>query len=299
VVRLREISVPISFTRVFPDQGSVPDADQLQSQTNQIEVKEQFVADLNTDKLYACEGFGEGIFISFDSEVLTAWYDANQDRLSLEYRDLIRGMRYGNGEKKHVLLKTAIHSLVHCLMIQMSVDSGYALTALRERIYCSTDGEEYYGALIYTTSPDKCGTLGGVSRYADKDEFMVLLKKALAFSEHCDNDPLCSDHPSGRSSKSSCFACIFIPETSCSHFNQWLDRKLVRNVPTSKRPWKGLFDDVDISTTIELPTEPVTDEDPIPGCSYILEDGRVIWGYDACNPVDKSKLKFRISDENN
>ena len=299
VVRLREISVPISFTRVFPDQGSVPEADQEQPQANQIEVKEQFVAELGTNKLYACEGFGEGIFISFDTEVLTAWYEANQDRLSLEYRDLIRGMRHGNGEKKHVLLKTAIHTLVHCLMIQMSVDSGYALTALRERIYCSADGDEYYGALIYTTSPDKCGTLGGVSRYADKDEFMVLLKKALAFSEHCDNDPLCSDHPSGRSSKSSCFACVFIPETSCSHFNQWLDRKLVRNEQTSRRPWTGLFDDEGISATVEWPTEPITDEDPVPGCSYILEDGTEIWGYDACNSIDKSKLKFRISDENN
>lgn len=298
VVRLREISVPISFTRVYPDQDSVPESNSDKSFANAIDVKEQFVAKGDTNVLYACEGFGEGVFISFDADVLSAWYEENGKMLEREYRDLIRGQRHGCLEKKQVLLKTAIHTLVHCLMIQMSVESGYALTALRERIYCSTDGEEYYGALIYTTSADKCGTLGGVSRYADKDEFMSLLHKALLFSEHCDNDPLCSDHPSGRSSKSSCFACVFLPETSCSHFNQWLDRKLVRNQQSSKRPWKGLFSDENVlSGTCDYPTAELTDEDPVPGCSYVLDDGSVVWGYDASEPIDRSKLKSRIADE--
>ena len=298
VVRLREISVPISFTRVYPDQDSVPESTSDQSSANAIDVKEQFVAKSDTNVLYACEGFGEGVFISFDADVLSAWYEENGKRLEREYQDLIRGQRHGCLEKKQALLKTAIHTLVHCLMIQMSVESGYALTALRERIYCSTDGDEYYGALIFTTSADKCGTLGGVSRYADRDEFMSLLHKALLFSEHCDNDPLCSDHPSGRSSKSSCFACVFLPETSCSHFNQWLDRKLVRNQQSSKRPWKGLFgDDNVLSVTNNFPTADLTDEDPVPGCSYILDDGSVVWGYDASEPIDRSKLKFRIADE--
>ena len=299
VIRLREISVPISFTRVYPDQDSVPAPAPDQPSVKAIEVKEQFVATNNTEALYACEGFGEGVFISFDAAVLSAWYDENEKKLEGEYRDLIRGQRHGSLEKKYVLLKSAIHTLVHCLMIQMSVESGYALTALRERIYCSTDGEEYYGALIFTTSADKCGTLGGVSRYADKDEFMALLQKALLFSEHCDNDPLCSDHPSGRSSKSSCFACVFLPETSCAHFNQWLDRKLMRNWQSSKRPWIGLFnEDSVLSASSGLPTTELTDEDPIPGCSYLLNDGTPVWGYDASEPIDRSKLKARIVDEN-
>ena len=299
VVRLREISVPISFTRVYPDQDSVPEPTSDQPTATAIAVVEQLVAPDDTDVLYACEGFGEGVFISFDAAVLSAWYDENEKKLEGEYRDLIRGQRHGNFEKKYVLLKSAIHTLVHCLMIQMSVESGYALTALRERIYCSTDGEEYYGALIFTTSADKCGTLGGVSRYADKDEFMTLLRKALLFSEHCDNDPLCSDHPSGRSSKSSCFACVFLPETSCAHFNQWLDRKLMRNWQSSKRPWIGLFnEDSVLSASSDLPTTELTDEDPIPGCSYLLNDGTPVWGYDASEPIDRSKLKARIVDEN-
>ena len=299
VVRLREISVPISFTRVYPDQDSVPEQPSDQPTGTAIAVVEQLVAPNDTDVLYACEGFGEGVFISFDAAVLSAWYDENEKKLEGEYRDLIRGQRHGSLEKKYVLLKSAIHTLVHCLMIQMSVESGYALTALRERIYCSTDGEEYYGALIFTTSADKCGTLGGVSRYADKDEFMTLLRKALLFSEHCDNDPLCSDHPSGRSSKSSCFACVFLPETSCAHFNQWLDRKLMRNWQSSKRPWIGLFnEDSVLSASSDLPTTELTDEDPIPGCSYLLNDGTPVWGYDASEPIDRSKLKARIVDEN-
>lgn len=299
VVRLREISVPISFTRVYPDQDSVPEQPSDQPTATAIAVVEQLVAPNDTDVLYACEGFGEGVFISFDAAVLSAWYDENEKKLEGEYRDLIRGQCHGSLEKKYVLLKSAIHTLVHCLMIQMSVESGYALTALRERIYCSTDGEEYYGALIFTTSADKCGTLGGVSRYADKDEFMTLLRKALLFSEHCDNDPLCSDHPSGRSSKSSCFACVFLPETSCAHFNQWLDRKLMRNWQSSKRPWIGLFnEDSVLSASSDLPTTELTDEDPIPGCSYLLNDGTPVWGYDASEPIDRSKLKARIVDEN-
>lgn len=298
VVRLREISVPISFTRVYPDQDSVPDPDPSQLSTKTVVVKEQLVANQSTEALYACEGFGEGVFVSFDEVVLSAWYSENEKKLEREYRDLIRGQRHGILEKKYVLLKTAIHTLVHCLMIQMSVESGYALTALREKIYCSTDGGEYYGALIYTTSADKCGTLGGVSRYADGSEFMALLRKALLFSEHCDNDPLCSDHPSGRSSKSSCFACVFLPETSCSHFNQWLDRKLIRNHQSSKRPWNGLFNDENGSLVgNDLPTVELTDDDPVPGCSYVLNDGSLLWGYDASNPIDRMQIKARIVDD--
>ena len=73
----------------------------------------------------------------------------------------------------------------------------------------------------------------------------------------------------------------------------------MRNWQSSKRPWIGLFnEDSVLSASSDLPTTELTDEDPIPGCSYLLNDGTPVWGYDASEPIDRSKLKARIVDEN-
>lgn len=260
VSRMREVSVLTEFTRLYASsrhEGDAQDDNQQDDAINReahpqdenndqdVQVRPQKIANRDTNWLPACEGFGEGIFVSVSVEHLKAWYEENEGKLHEEYEKLIRGVHRDDADEKEQVLRTVLHTLSHCMMVQMAVDSGYSLTALKEKIYCSTrngEGNEFYGILIYTTSPDKCGTLGGLVRYGDEDDFISMLTNALLYAEHCSSDPLCSENSFGAGSRASCFACTFLPETSCSMFNRWLDRLWLRNDPTKNRPWKGAFD---------------------------------------------------------
>lgn len=52
-----------------------------------------------------------------------------------------------------------LHTFSHLLIKQMSMSSGYSSSAIRERIYF---GDNMAGILLYTGSPDKEGSLGGL-----------------------------------------------------------------------------------------------------------------------------------------
>lgn len=245
VDRVREVSVPTHFTRLY---ASAADAsNKTDKEGSPITVRKQLIAAKDATWLPACESFGEGVFVSVSAEHLNGWYENNQKAFSGEYSSLVQSVHDdadGPHQPQERVLFTVLHTLCHCLMTRMAISSGYSLTALKEKIYCSTGDDKnapFYGFLIYTVSADKCGTLGGLARFGEVNEFKSVLVQALTYAEHCSADPLCAEHPSGIASRASCFACTFLPETSCSHFNRWLDRLFVRNRPSEKRGWEGVF----------------------------------------------------------
>jgi hypothetical protein len=120
-------------------------------------------------------------------------------------------------------------------MSELSLECGYPLSSLKERVYSSAVGQaDRYGLLIYTSTAGGQGTLGGLSGMAHR--VGELLTRAIKHLELCSNDPICAEHsPDGDHDDrhlhgAACHACLLIPETSCEARNTRLDRSLL--VPT-------------------------------------------------------------------
>jgi hypothetical protein len=113
------------------------------------------------------------------------------------------------------------------MIATLSLESGYSSSALRERLYV---GANMAGLLIYTSTPDADGTMGGLSRQARKGRLEGLILQALADQELCSADPLCGEGLATRGANgnhAACHSCAFLPETSCEMFNSFLDRSLL------------------------------------------------------------------------
>ena len=123
---------------------------------------------------------------------------------------------------------TIAHTLAHTLMKEISIESGYPLTQIRDKIYYNLRENEM-GILIYTTSMNESGTMGGLVAMAETGNFEKLLHQAINKTKWCTLDPICLEPPLKNSpiirKPGACHHCIFIPETSCTYFNQSLDRK--------------------------------------------------------------------------
>ena len=75
------------------------------------------------------------------------------------------------------------------------------------------------------------GTLGGLARQAEPDLFEPLFLNALSSIDWCSSDPLCLNGISSASESfnlAACHACLLVPETSCEHYNRYLDRAMLR-----------------------------------------------------------------------
>lgn len=136
-----------------------------------------------------------------------------------------------------------IHTLSHLLIKELSMSSGYSSSSLRERIYYSDeDGQEMYGILIYTSSSDSEGTLGGLVKQGVPEKFFELLTAALEKAKWCSFDPVCIESNSqGRESlnAAACHACSLISETSCEKMNVFLDRSVL--IGSIEEPYLGFF----------------------------------------------------------
>lgn len=227
--KLLEVRALTSFTRI--DYASGMDDDGMGASRAPIYKERQ-------DWLPAVEVRGEGIFIELKEAALASWeaQPAVENRaaaIEQKYRawaaergvdaDDFPGARY-------VLL----HSLAHVLMRQLALDCGYSESAVRERIYSSTDPErKMAGILLYTASADSEGSLGGLVDLGTKERFPNLIHNALENAKRCSSDPLCADHQPdvhATINGAACHACVLAPETSCEAFNRFLDRNFL--VPT-------------------------------------------------------------------
>ena len=183
----------------------------------------------------AIENRGEGVFIAFREESIAAW----QERPAVRKRgdQLVEGF---NAWCRAKGLRDArfpglpyimLHTLSHLLVTAVSLECGYAASAIRERVYA---GESGYGILLYTGTPGSEGTLGGLVEVGKRIEHHLAV--ALEAGRLCSNDPVCAQHRSDDPLEerflhgAACHGCLLVAESSCERRNELLDRALV--VPT-------------------------------------------------------------------
>lgn len=214
--RLREVRALYGFSRVTP----MP-----------TDTTNPRLADLSQNPLRwlpATEVLGEGIFVRLDESLVVRWEKSQlaEERqtaitTSLERRAVESGVDSPPPPSARFI---AIHSLAHMVLQELSLDAGYPVGSLRERIYAAGDQA---GFLIYTASSDAAGSLGGLAALAEKTLFAHMLETAASRASWCSNDPVCSESgPSGADglNLAACHACLLLPETSCEHRNIYLDR---------------------------------------------------------------------------
>ena len=232
VERLREVKALVGFTRI-ESPGEFSDAEEVPAEQRAPLSRRppQWVP--------ATEVRGEGIFLKFNAEAISAWAarPAVQQRGAAFLRTYqqwraARGLPAdthfpGMG---YILL----HSFSHALMRQLVLECGYTAASIRERLYWSQPGhdtEPMAGVLLYTAAPDSEGTLGGLVSLGRPKVMGRHIAQALEMMRLCASDPLCAEHappPDGATLHgASCHACLFGPETSCERSNKYLDRSVL------------------------------------------------------------------------
>jgi hypothetical protein len=208
---------------------------------------------LSQDWLPAIEIRGEGVFLELDEEKVRAWEKRP------EVRDREGALRAGHAAWVATLNLTTnakqpefpgvrfylLHSLSHLLLSAISLECGYAASAIRERLYCApAEAETPMAAILLSTgSPGTEGTLGGL---VDQGRNLKRhLERALELGALCSNDPVCASHsPQNDYAErylegAACHGCLFLAESSCERFNRYLDRALV--VPALGHPAELAF----------------------------------------------------------
>jgi hypothetical protein len=237
IPKLREVRVQIGFTRLEP---VMPD---LEGEFD-LEVQSAPLA-LTQDWLPATEVRGEGVFLQFDEEAVREWERrpevlVRESELLAGYREWLSTLKGGTAPPFPGARFYLLHSLAHLLISAISLECGYAASAIRERIYCApADAETPMAAILLSTgSPGTEGTLGGLVEQGRN--LSRHLRRALDLGRLCSNDPVCSGHSPQKDYSerhlegAACHGCLFIAESSCERFNRYLDRSLV--VPTLGHP---------------------------------------------------------------
>ena len=94
-----------------------------------------------------------------------------------------------NFSPRYVLL----HTLSHLLIRQLSVECGYSGASIKERIYSTYPDSTHSmaGILLYTSSSDSDGSLGGLVRNALPEQFELVFRNMLQEASWCSSDPIC------------------------------------------------------------------------------------------------------------
>ena len=235
--RLREVRALRGFTRVFPPTHRDDDR----------------IARISLHQpiwLPAIENRGEGIFIQLKRDRLRYWEE--NDSVRHRAQEIRRGYerawrdRGRHGQPRTVTPRLLlIHSLAHALIRQLSLSCGYGSASLRERLYVDNTADwEMEGFLVFTSSPDADGTLGGLARQGEGVNIARLFEDALTSMTWCSSDPLCIEgvhSMSDPANGSACHACLLASETSCEEFNGFLDRAFLVGTPSASE--LGYFSD--------------------------------------------------------
>lgn len=229
VHRLREVRALVGFTRIESASQNIYGEFDL--------VARRAALSLSADWLPASQILGEGFMVVLDTKKLDEW--AGRDAVKQREAMLRAGWqsRGGTGEFLGVRFYL-LHTLAHLLITQVSLECGYAASAIRERIYCSPpgspEGSEMAGVLLSTGTTGSEGTLGGLVTQGRR--IAHHLDEALRRAKLCSHDPVCARRLPNESGPgrallgAACHGCLFVAECSCERANQYLDRALV--VPT-------------------------------------------------------------------
>jgi DNA-directed RNA polymerase subunit RPC12/RpoP len=249
--RLQEVQALTGFRRIFSSvpilQEGEPGKDPFEGyygreDTNYEDHIPLFINELHPSWLPAITLRGEGIFITLNMDHLQQWekecgdrYKIMGERLKAAHKDANRE----NFSSRYVLL----HTLAHLLIREMVMECGYTEAAIKEKIYSTYPGRtDMAGILLYTSSSDSDGSLGGLVRLGQPDLFSRLVEHMVSHGRWCSNDPLCGESTAqgvDSLNYASCHACTLLPETSCEAFNSLLDRGAVVGIPHGI---KGYFD---------------------------------------------------------
>ena len=228
VHRLREVLALAGFTRL---EAPMPDIDgEYRADVKRAEISR------DPEWFPAVENRGEGVLLHVASRAVRKW----QARPAVVQRikDLETGYANWVQQRKgapafpggtYVML----HTLSHMLIQSLSSRCGYPAASIRERVYVD-DEVRRYGILLYTSSPDAEGTLGGLVQQARHIDDHI--RQALATAALCSSDPVCAQHSPADSVEkrwlhgAACHGCTLVAEPSCEMWNDYLDRALV--IPT-------------------------------------------------------------------
>jgi len=240
VERLREVRSLIGFTRIEAP-GDLSDSDEFNyDNMARIAISKPTWAP-------AVEIRGEGIFIQFNEELIQQWLKMTQvQKRNNEFfisHKIWRNIRKIENEEegypsvRYILL----HTFAHTLMRRLTTECGYSSASIRERIYSLPEDDPRgprAGVLIYTSTPDSEGTLGGLVSLGKPELLGRHIEEALKEAGVCSSDPICSEHLPSQDGKTlhgaACHACLFSPEPSCERGNKYLDRTLLVDTMNSE-----------------------------------------------------------------
>jgi hypothetical protein len=190
--------------------------------------------------------YGEGIFIRFDEDRLASW-EAGSGLAAhikpLQAREDAAARRMGRPPRMGRPRLLLLHTLSHLLIRRLVFECGYGSASLRERLYVSENPKaRMAGILIYTASGDCEGSMGGLVRMGEPENFARVFEAAVSDAAWCSADPVCTESGINGGQGidglniAACHCCALLPETSCECFNSLLDRALV----SSRTPCAGL-----------------------------------------------------------
>jgi hypothetical protein len=233
VPEMREVRVQVSFSR-FDSVGANLQGE-FDFEGRSVKPAVLTLPTGNEKWLPAAEVRGEGVFVELDDAAVRTW----EERPAVKQRAelLLRAFEAdGKGEFPGVRFYL-LHSLSHLLLTAVSLECGYAASAIRERIYCGqaeANGPNMAAIMLTTGTTGSEGTLGGLVEEGRRIRHH--LREAWDLGRLCSNDPVCAAHdPSAEGSDrhtegAACHGCLYIAECSCERFNRFLDRALL--VPT-------------------------------------------------------------------
>lgn len=233
VKRLKVTTVQTAYTRQEP-----LDKDQfLSGETTGVKVEPKYTSiwGKKTKYLPAVETFGEGIFLSLDTEKVETWVNQSSREFQTRVETVQNNVRSnewivkGRFDNKVYLAKfILIHTLSHLLIKELEFLCGYPATSLNERLF--VDEKEMQGVLIYTVAGAE-GSYGGLISQGLPEQFRRILDSALNRAKDCASDPVCYKSMDGQGvgglNMAACYSCTLLPETACEEFNSFLDRAIL------------------------------------------------------------------------
>lgn len=231
--KIKMITVQTAYTRQEPLDKDLF----LKGDIRQIKPKYTSKWGNQTEYLPAIESYGEGIFVSLESQKMNKFTDRilrnkkamrriNTVNDNLKNPNFIPDERFNNIE--YLMKFMMIHTLSHILIKELEFSVGYPATSLNERLYIDEDNMS--GVLIYTIAGSE-GSYGGLINNASQQAFLQILSNALLRASDCSSDPICYNTQDGQGvgglNLAACYSCALIPDISCEEFNCFLDRWLL------------------------------------------------------------------------
>lgn len=225
ISRLKMTTVQTGYTRQEP-----LDADLfLSGDIDKIKPKYTSLSAKNTEYLLGIENFGEGIFISVDTNNINNYIAKQEELLMAVYEKSKNSPLFKNKftSLSHMASFIYIHTLSHLLMKELEFSCGYPTVSLSERLF--VDDKDMKGVLIYTVGGME-GSFGGLASQAEPEIFKELLLKAIDRASDCSSDPICIHSEGqgvGEMNIAACYSCALVAENACESFNSFLDRNTV------------------------------------------------------------------------